>query len=82
MLKRCRALIGQYRYNYPTYEKHYFSPVGKVLNQHQTVFPSGQYFIAKEYEYRGIILFDQKLTLITDDNKNGTNEVFYEIFLP
>ena len=61
--------------------KVYFDPIGRtVLPQGAApVYKTGQYFIAKDYEYRGVVLFPQKIELVTDDNRNGTHEVFLKL---
>jgi len=41
-------------------------------------YPSGQFFIARDFEYRGVVLCDQKVTIVSDDEAtNGTVENAY-----
>ena len=70
MLRRLSGVIK--RCSHPQL---YFTQVGKVISSSENLFQTGQFFIAKEYEYRGIILFPQKVELVTDDDRNGTFQV-------
>ena len=69
----CRRLVR--RVERCNHAQLYFTQVGKVPIAPQPVLPTGQFFIAKNFEYRGVVLFPQKVELVTDDDRNGTQQV-------
>jgi len=57
----------------------YFTAIGKVPSnpKRDRPFEPGQFFIARDYEYRGIVLLPQQVETVSDDDSNGNIEMAY-----
>jgi len=57
----------------------YFTAIGKVPSnpKRDRPFEPGQFFIARDYEYRGIVLLPQQVETVSDDDSNGHIEMAY-----
>ena len=74
MLRRSNALINILRTSYQ--EKLVFTPVGSISPPLPAgKFQPGQFFIAKNYEYRGLVLLSQETEVIGKGSISSSKEI-------
>ena len=72
-----RSIIGRIGRLHSQAPQVYFTAIGKVPSspKRDRAFPPGQFFIARDFEYRGIVLLPQQVQTVSDDENNGITEV-------